>query len=80
MAYKISEDCVKCGAYSFKCPVEAIHEGENQFYIDSESCIECGACTEIFCPAYAISKDAYRRNETAESKYSEYILTELPDE
>lgn len=56
MAYRITEDCVKCGACSFECPRGAIYEGEDTYIIDQDKCMECGACAEIFCPAYAIEK------------------------
>ena len=57
MAYKITEDCVQCGACYYECPEEAISEGENQYYIDAEKCTECGTCVEYGCPAWAIVKD-----------------------
>ena len=35
-----------------ECPVEAIKEGDGQFVIDAEKCIECGACADV-CPVGA---------------------------
>lgn len=52
MAYKISEDCISCGACEAECPVQAISEGDGKYEIDPEKCIECGACAET-CPVGA---------------------------
>ena len=52
MAYKISDECIKCGACAAECPVNAISEGENKYVIDADTCIECGACAET-CPVGA---------------------------
>ncbi len=56
MAYKINQDCIKCGACAGECPVEAISEGEDTYVIDAEACIECGTCADT-CPVGAISQD-----------------------
>ena len=50
MAYKISADCVSCGACAAQCPVEAIVEGD--IYTITDACIECGACAGV-CPVGA---------------------------
>ena len=47
MAYKISDDCISCGACQAECPVEAISEGDGKYEIDAEKCIECGACAGV---------------------------------
>ena len=52
MAYKISDDCVACGACAEGCPVEAISEGDGKFVIDADKCIACGACADA-CPVGA---------------------------
>ncbi len=57
VAYKITEDCVKCGGCFFECPMGAISEDEKQYIIDPDKCTECGACIENnYCPAWAIVK------------------------
>lgn len=55
MAYKISDECISCGACADQCPVEAISEGDSQYNIDPETCIDCGACADT-CPVSAISE------------------------
>lgn len=55
MAHIISEECIKCGACSSECPVDAISEGEEQYVIDADVCIDCGACADA-CPVGAISE------------------------
>ena len=52
MPYKITADCISCGACVEECPVSAISEGEGQYVIDAETCISCGACAGA-CPVGA---------------------------
>lgn len=52
MAYKISEECISCGACAAQCPVNAISEGAGKYEIDADTCIECGACADT-CPVGA---------------------------
>lgn len=56
MAYKISDECIKCGSCADTCPNEAIAEGDDKYEIDADKCISCGAC-EAACPVEAISED-----------------------
>jgi ferredoxin len=62
MAYKISDECISCGACETECPNEAISEGETTYVIDPDKCTECvGAgdvskCAEI-CPVDAPGPD-----------------------
>jgi len=52
MAYKISDECLACGACQAGCATEAITEGDGIYVIDPEKCIECGACADV-CPVGA---------------------------
>ena len=55
MAYVITEPCIgtKDAACVAVCPVDCIYEGEDQYYINPDECIDCGAC-EPECPVSAI--------------------------
>ena len=54
MAFKISDECIMCGACAGNCPVEAISEGDGKFEIDADKCIDCGSCADT-CPVGAIA-------------------------
>ena len=56
MAYKITDECISCGACAAECPVGAISEGDNIYVIDAEECLECGACADT-CPNDAIVEE-----------------------
>ena len=56
MAYKISEDCIACGACAANCPVECISAGDSRHEINPEICIECGTCSSV-CPVGAPKLD-----------------------
>lgn len=61
MAMKISEECISCGACEADCPVDAISEGDTQYVIDPDVCVECvgyhdtSQCVDV-CPVDCISK------------------------
>ncbi len=62
MSYKITDECISCGACEPECPVQAISEGETQYVIDPDKCVECvgyhesSKCAEI-CPVDAVQPD-----------------------
>ncbi len=41
MAFKITEDCISCGACESVCPNSAISQGEDYYVIDANACKEC---------------------------------------
>ncbi len=55
MAYKITEECINCGACEPDCKNEAIKEGDTIYVIDPNKCTECVGwfdsprCVEV-CP------------------------------
>jgi len=62
MSYKITDDCISCGACEAECQNEAISEGETIFIIDPDKCTECVGnfdtpkCVEI-CPVESCVTD-----------------------
>jgi len=63
MAYKITDECISCGACESECPNNAISEGETIYIIDPARCTECVGsfdtpqCVEI-CPVEAPVADS----------------------
>lgn len=56
MAYKITDDCLACGACLDECPEGAISENGDIYKIDPEICTECATCVDS-CPQEAIILD-----------------------
>jgi ferredoxin len=62
MAYKITDECISCGACEAECPNNAISEGDNTYKIDPSKCTECvgshpsSQCAEV-CPVEACVPD-----------------------
>ena len=56
LAYKISSECINCGACESECPVDAISAGGDVYVVNADTCIDCGAC-ESACPVSAISAE-----------------------
>ncbi|MCH7759939.1 ferredoxin family protein [candidate division TA06 bacterium] len=69
MSHIITEPCigVKDATCVQVCPVDCIHEAENQFYIDPEECIDCGVCIPE-CPV-----DAIFTEEEVPDKWQKFI-------
>ena len=55
MTYVITEACIKEQAADcvIVCPVDCIELGGDQYLIDPDTCIDCGACVAA-CPVEAI--------------------------
>lgn len=76
MAFKITDDCISCGACEAECPNQAISEGESIYVIDPDKCTECvGAhdtskCAEV-CPTDACKADP-AHSETKEQLLEKY--------
>ena len=55
MAYKITDECMNCGACVPECPNKAISEEDDKSVIDPDKCTECvgsfesSRCAEV-CP------------------------------
>jgi ferredoxin len=71
MAYKITEECISCGACEPECDINnAISEGNPYYVIDPDKCTECVGnyesprCVEV-CPVDCIVQDP-ERPETKE--------------
>ena len=62
MTYKITDDCISCGACESECPNQAISEGDTIYTINAAKCTECvGAhessqCADV-CPVDACIPD-----------------------
>jgi ferredoxin len=69
MAYKITDDCISCGACEAECKNEAISEGEETYVIDADRCTECVGnhskpqCVEV-CPVDACVPDPEHEEDT----------------
>lgn len=55
MPYVIAEPCigVKDASCVDVCPVNCIYDGDDQYIIHPDECIDCAAC-EVACPVTAI--------------------------
>jgi ferredoxin len=76
MAYKITEECINCGACEPECPNQAISAGDTVYIIDAEKCTECvgshdeSQCKAV-CPVDACIPDPEKKetHEELEAKY-----------
>ncbi|MGX7590832.1 4Fe-4S binding protein [Candidatus Karelsulcia muelleri] len=67
--YKITNECINCGACELECPNNAIYESkENRYFIVPEKCTECigkyenPQCVTV-CPVNCIKKYKKKNNE-----------------
>ncbi|MBX0326478.1 ferredoxin family protein [Oscillochloris sp. ZM17-4] len=69
MIYIITEPCIgmKNATCVAVCPVDCIYEGPDQYYINPDECIGCGAC-ESECPVSAIYTE-----EEVPAEYASYL-------
>ena len=62
MAYKITDECIACGACEAECPNEAITEGDEFYNIEPAKCTECAGfydsqqCADV-CPVESCVPD-----------------------
>jgi len=72
MAYKITDECISCGACEPECKNEAIREGEELYIIDPDKCTECVGwfatqkCAEV-CPVDCCVPDADHKETREQS-------------
>lgn len=68
MAYKITDECISCGACEPSCPNQAISEGQTIYVIDPTRCTECAGsyasprCVEV-CPVDCCVTDPDRKED-----------------
>jgi ferredoxin len=76
VAYKITEECINCGACEPECPNQAISAGDEIYLIDPNKCTECvghydaSQCAAV-CPVDACIPDPDHK-ETREELMSKY--------
>ncbi|AEE95587.1 MULTISPECIES: 4Fe-4S binding protein [Mahella] len=52
MPYRITDDCISCGACEPDCEGGAISAGDDIYVVDPALCTECGNCADV-CPVDA---------------------------
>jgi ferredoxin len=83
MAYKITEDCISCGACEPDCPNQAISEGDTIYVIDPNRCTECvgshesSRCAEL-CPVDACVPDTQESKEVLLERWKKLHPGEEP--
>ncbi len=77
MAYKITEECINCGACEPECPNQAITAGDERYVIEPAKCTECvghfdaSQCAAV-CPTEACVPDPDYK-ETKEELHAKYL-------
>jgi len=77
MAYKITEECINCGACEPECPNQAISAGDETYEINPDKCTECVGyfdepqCASV-CPVNCCIPDPDHREtkEELETKFN----------
>jgi ferredoxin len=83
MAYKITEDCISCGACEPECPNQAIKEGDTIYVINPEKCTECvgsfasSRCAEV-CPVEAPKPDKKESRDVLLARWKKLHPGETP--
>jgi len=79
MTYIIAQPCIdtKDASCVDVCPVDCIYEGEDQYYIHPEECIDCGACVPE-CPVEAIFPDDEVPQNWNEFIAKNYVYFDVP--
>jgi len=62
--YKVTENCIRCGACVEDCPAQAIYFSAKLPTINQQKCTHCGDCYEI-CPTGAIIKKLRLKDQAA---------------
>jgi len=71
MSYKITQDCISCGACEPECPNQAIKEGDTIYVINPDRCTECvgsfesSRCAAV-CPVDSCVPDAAHKEAKEE--------------
>ena len=86
MAYKITDECISCGACESECKNNAISEGEELYVINPDKCTECigwfesPKCAEV-CPVDApvSDPDHQETHEQLLGKWRKLHPGETPD-
>lgn len=52
MTYKITDDCIACGACEPECAEGAISQQGDIYVIEASLCKDCGSCADV-CPVGA---------------------------
>ncbi|GMA56007.1 hypothetical protein GCM10025858_05100 [Alicyclobacillus sacchari] len=70
MPFVITSPCIgeKAADCVETCPVDAIHEGPDQYYIDPDLCIDCAACERFVRLARFFKKISFQRMKKISSK------------